>query len=237
MKRLCAFAFPTTLLLAGFCAFSSPLLAQTDEPAEDSAAAATAPEPDQAAGTTPAAGVNDAPLTGIEILEKYSHLPRVELENGVYYQDIAVGTGKTPEEGAVIFLMIKSYDASAGEIVMGDPAHDDPESTPSVEPQTGAEYNVRWTHFGTGGGNLSFGVPKLEELFFKSIGNMKEMGARLIYIPSDQAYGEKGYTGQSLSIPPNMDLVMKASLLRVRSIEPPRNLGFVNTESGERETE
>ncbi len=170
--------------------------------------------------------LSNQPLVGYDLLRKYEDLPVVVLEDGVYYHDIHEGSGASPEYGAAIFFLVKAYSAFGGEISLGDSNHVHPEGMSDQHAHPEASYSARWTFYGAGGGTFSLGSYELDHLFADVMAGMKETGSRIVYITSDRAYGTDGYEGHEFSVPPNTDLVLKISLLRVRKVELPEDLGF-----------
>ncbi len=211
-KSLCH----VTALLLSLPGVASHLFAQPADEAQVT---------DSVVASAPVVTTTD-PLAGVKMLEKYRDLPAVVLGDGLFYQEIHEGTGAIPEDGDVVFFMLKAYNAAGGEIRLGDSNHIHPEGMSDNHDHPGIEYSARWTYFGSGGGSFSLGLPQLDMLFSGVLTDMREVGMRLVYISSENAYGTEGYQGHEFSIPPDTDLVLRITLLRVRTLHRAEELGM-----------
>lgn len=168
---------------------------------------------------------NSDPLAGLKLIEKHQGVEPVVIEDGVFFQDIVEGAGNSPEYADAIFFLVKSYDANGGELNIGESNHTHPEGTPD-EHEHARNFSARWIFYAAGGGTFSMGDGRLDQLFSAALSGMKEMGTRLIYVSSDQAYGETGYEGHEFTVPPNTDILLRVTMLRVREVKRPEDLGF-----------
>lgn len=166
------------------------------------------------------------PEAGIKLMEKYGQLLEPVSEEGILYYAIHEGSGKQPEYGSVVYFMLKAYNPEGGEIYLGDSDHSHPSNTSEAHSHVSSRYNAKWTFFGAGGGTVSLGLPHMEELLYDIVGSMREMGTSLVYIPSELAYGSEGYVGHEFSVEPDTDLLLRVTLLRVRKVYLPEDVGF-----------
>ena len=110
---------------------------------------------------------------------------------GTRYQELQIGSGTAVGEGDVVtihFIAWIDVDGSKGEMIFNSRDH----STP-VTFKIGAELVIEGWNDGVAG--------------------MQPGGARLLYIPAESAYGEKG-SGDT--IPPDSDLIYEIELIGVK---------------------
>lgn len=178
-------------------------------------------EPDKAEANNKKTGI-----TGPELIELYSDVPRVELADGFYYQEIYEGTGNETADGHVVYVMARGFNADGAELRLGSDNHSHPDEVSSEHGHGLHAYSGRWFVYGYGGGNLNMGTEKMNENLFAAMKGMRENGKRLIYISADNAYGKTGYKGHDFKIQPDTNLLIEISLIRVRFVESPEGRGL-----------
>jgi len=125
--------------------------------------------------------------------KKESDLLWVTLPNGIKYQDIYVGTGKSPKYGVSVYCHFKGY----------------------FEDGTEFDNTFKRRQFFC----FTYGKNEVLEAFELGIETMKEKGKRKIIIPSELAFGDKGYKDDVVQIKPNSTLIFEVSLMWIREPE------------------
>ena len=114
---------------------------------------------------------------------------------GIMYHDIYIGDGKSITKGMAVHTIVRGLLENGTEII-----------------NTGKK-PVNKSHV------FTFGHGDTLMSFEQGVSSMRERGKRVIVIPPEFAYGEKGYKSQYVYIPPNSILIFEVSLMWIREPE------------------
>ncbi len=119
--------------------------------------------------------------------------PWVTLPEGVMYQDVYIGKGKSIEKGVAVHTHLRGFFEDGTEF----------DNTFSKK---------QWFIF-------TYGRTPVLKGYELGIASMKEGGKRIIVIPSELAYGNDGFEDDETSIAPDSVLIFDVSLLWIRAPE------------------
>lgn len=151
------------------------------------AACGDGPDPVPTPTLAPATATPTVPPAGIPTLTPGTPVVLVNpitTPSGLKYVDVAVGTGEAPTASSPVTINYAGMFAANGQV------------------------------FDTTAGRQPYSSPRADGFipgFTEALLGMKEGGKRDVYIPSDLAYGARGYG----PIPPNTDLVFQIELIKV----------------------
>ena len=156
-------------------------------------------------GTEPYQDMKASPLTPSEVSEKVPQKARELVEallgeegkkqnwdalpGGVFYHDIFKGDGKPVKHGSAIHMKLRGFLKNGAEFV-----------NTNKHP-----HNKSYV--------FTYGIGEVVKGFEMGVATMKEKGKRVIVIPPELGFKEKGYRSPYVFIPPYSTLIYEASFM------------------------